>query len=319
MGQPNIVMTGVSSFTGCHIARALANSGFAVTGIISHQRDAYEPYRAARLRWIADAGVECVTLNLEMSTELRTLLQTQRPHFFVHHAAWTHENHLPTYDRVRGDRLGTDFLQTLYPVLAEIGTARLLLTGTAAEYANGAHAHVETENAPPDTPYGLTKFAATQCARECAHRFALPTRVLRIFMPFGPFESPEKLISTAVHHLQRGIALPLSPCELVRDFVAAEDIGNGYVAALTHWPPAQGFDIINLCSGHGTSVRAFLTQLATTLRTDPALLQFGKNQSRTNEPPILIGNPDRAKSILAWAAPLPEPLTLNAEPFKRSP
>ena len=44
-----VIVTGISSFVGMHLARRFAREGFRVVGTISKPRDTYDGIRAARL------------------------------------------------------------------------------------------------------------------------------------------------------------------------------------------------------------------------------------------------------------------------------
>jgi nucleoside-diphosphate-sugar epimerase len=58
--------------------------------------------------------------------------------------------------------------------------------------------------------------------------------------------------------------------------------------------------IWNICTGIGTSVRAFATETAQAMGAPAALLGFGDLPMRVDDEPFLVGDGERATSELGW-------------------
>jgi len=87
MTKPTAIVTGVSSFVGCHLARAFAGFGYDVVAVTSRAREAYDGVRAARLTFIEDR-VEFSVCDLTDGAALGALIEKHQPDAWVQHAGY---------------------------------------------------------------------------------------------------------------------------------------------------------------------------------------------------------------------------------------
>lgn len=300
MNAETLVVTGLSSFLGTHLARAFARKGFRVLGTTTRPAEAYDDVRRQRIQVAESAGVEVHQLDVTDAVALHRFVEREQPAVWVHHAGWATDYGHPTYDLERGHAVNVAPLRPLGEALVRNGCRGLLLTGSSMEYSDSDQPARETDACWPTTPYGLSKLAATLRARQLAHELGLRTRVARLFIPFGPSDHPQKLLSSAVTALRAAQPIDLSPCEQARDFLHVEDATRGYEALVRDLDRPQPFDLFNLCSGEAVTLKRLLLDIAIVLRADPGLLQFGKRVMRPGEPPVSFGDNTRARSVLGW-------------------
>lgn len=292
-----VVVTGASSFVGMHLVEALASAGYRVIAAHSRTRDRYDGIRADRLVRIAD----CATLHeldLREPSAIAALVDLAGPKLWVQHAGHAENYGSLDYDLVAGTAVNLVPLNSIYSRLAGSGCG-VIVTGSSMEYAVSGDANREDETCWPDTPYGLSKLSETLAARQLALRYAVPTRVARLYIPFGRFDNPAKLLSLVSAALAAGKPVDLSPCEQRRDFTAVADICRGYLA-LANDMGRTAFDLFNLCGGRALPLKALLLALAKSAGRDPALLRFGAIPMRPGEPPVSFGDNGKAKELLHW-------------------
>jgi nucleoside-diphosphate-sugar epimerase len=297
-----VVVTGISSFVGMHLAQRFSRDGFRVVGTVSKPATAYEGVRAVRLNELK-GNVEFIELDIENASSVAAAIERVSPVLWLHHAGYAENYTSHDYDQKRGRAVNVAPLTHLYESLAGRGCS-VIITGSGAEYSTSVVASREKDVCAPDTPYGLSKLAETLRAGQLAEQFDVPTRVARLYIPFGAFDNPEKLLAQVIDGLRRGRPVDLSACTQSRDFLAISDLCDAYVALGKDMPRAR-FDIFNICSGEATILRDFLQNIALALKADPTLLRFGKRGMRPGEAPTVFGSNEKARRALGWS---PTPL-----------
>lgn len=304
MSGRTIIVTGVSSFVGCHLAHAFARSGDKVVAVTSRPRDAYEGIRAARLKYI-ERHVEFSVCDLTDARQVGALIATHHPAVWVQHAGYADNYASREYDLRKSLALNVVALEPLYRHLQGTG-AGVIVTGSSMEYATGDAASREEDACWPDLPYGVSKLAETVEAARLARQYAVPTRVARLYIPVGPLDAPGKLMDYVIKTLVAGDVADLSPCAQKRDFLGVADICRAYVRLADDFA-RQTFDLFNICSGEAVELKALLLNVAALMGANPRLLNFGAKPMRPGEPMVSYGSNDKARKILGW-----KPTSLNS-------
>ncbi len=292
-----VVVTGVSSFVGLHLARHHARRGERVVAVTSRPLSAYDGIRARRLASL-QGQVAFVEADLTDGAAVAALVAQSKPTLWLHHAGFADAYASPDYDLAEGLRVNAAALAPLYQALAGRGCG-VIVTGSSAEYSASGEANREDDACWPDMPYGIAKLAETLRARQLAERYAVPTRVARLYIPFGQFDHPDKLLAQVVSGLRAGRPIALSPCTQRRDFLGISDLCTGYDALARDLPRAV-FDVFNICSGEAVELRAFLVGIAECMRADPALLGFGQRPMRPGEAEVSFGSNAKAARLMGW-------------------
>src|SRR4029077_14128968 len=85
--MPTVVVTGVTSFVGLHLARSYADRGDHVVAVTRRLRSSYEGIRAARLREL-EGRVEFVQSDVTDAQAVVRLVKTSTPSLWLHHAGF---------------------------------------------------------------------------------------------------------------------------------------------------------------------------------------------------------------------------------------
>ncbi len=295
-----MVVTGTSSFIGVHLAIHFAGIGYTVVGTYADEHEKEDELRRARLEAAASAGAKIEPLDFTDRDATETFISGFRPDYWIHHAGWAVAYGSKDYDLERANAVNVSPLGRIYSSLSAVGCRGVIVTGTSAEYSDSVEACRESDCCLPSMPYGLSKHAETIRAGQLAIDYRLPTRVARVFIPYGAYDAPGKLLSTVISSLREGKPVDLSPCEQKRDFISVDDLVEGYAALVRDLERDEFFDIFNLCSGEAVTLKELLLKIAETIGADSSLLRFGAIEMRPGEPPVSYGSRDKAGKILGW-------------------
>lgn len=297
MSDKTAIITGVSSFVGCHLAQAFFQAGWSVVAVISRPKDTYDGIRAERLEYIQD-NVTFVVCDLTDARAVEGVIDAHAPNLWVQHAGFADNYASPNYDLGKSLALNVVALEPIYRCLTGTGCG-VIVTGSSMEYASSTEPNHEDDVCWPELPYGVSKLAETVEAYRLCCQYDVPTRVVRLYIPVGAYDAPGKLMDFVIKQLLAGDAAALSPCIQKRDFLSVEDISIAYVR-LADDMGRQAFDIFNICSGEARELKALLMTLAEIIGADTGLLDFGARPMREGEAMVSVGDNSKAQAILNW-------------------
>lgn len=299
-----IIVTGVSSFIGAHLARFLAARGNKVIATCSRPRQAYTSLEAERLCFAESAGAVLENIDITDDAATEDLIRRYKPIYWISHAGWAQDHSSSDYDIELGHITQISPYSAIFAALKSVGCQGVVSTGSGAEYHADEDGSDEDDFRWPDRPYGLTKLTKTIRFRQLAAEFCLPVRIARIFNPLGILENSERLVSSVADALIRGLPLEVSDASLERDFIHIEDVCAGYLALLQDCRKDIGFDVFNICGGEPVRLERVVELLAAAFGRDPSQIRFGQKSSRKGEPRVVFGLNEKARTQLNWT-PLP--------------
>lgn len=295
-----VVVTGISSFIGSHIASCLSKKGFEVIGTGTKPKAEYSGIRLSRINFTYQTGVKYKVLNILDEVGIRRFIDNTAPNYWFHLPAWTKDWGSLDYDLGKAFQIQVLSLNTIYKSLVKNNAAGIIITGSDSEYGNLEMACSEDHNCQPVMPYGFGKLMSTLHSRILANKYNLSTRVGRVFIPFGNYENPKKIIPTVLASLESKQSIKLSPCNQKRDFLYIDDLTDGFLKLMLNLGSGELFDIFNICSGKATSLKDILIKITNLFGYDRDLLRFGEINLRKGEPKVLFGNNIKAKTLLNW-------------------
>ncbi len=136
---------------------------------------------------------------------------------------------------------------------------RIILASSANIYGSQVVEVIdESCQAKPVNHYGCSKWAMEQVARSFADQ--LNITITRPFNYTGRGQDEKFLVPKIVAHFQRGAdTIELGNIDIWRDFSDVRWVSRAYCQLLS--TPANGFNIVNLCSGRLTSIREIIAIL----------------------------------------------------------
>lgn len=205
---------------------------------------------------------------------------------------------------------------TLLDAMRAHGCNRFILSSTAAVYGDPQYLPVDEKHpANPINPYGRSKLMLETVLRDYSAAFPFKAIVLRYFNAAGADpaggggesqEVKQNLIPIVINNLEKGITTDVfggdwetSDGTAVRDYIHIVDIAAGHLLALKAImaDTAKPFDVFNLGTGAGSSVKEVLTVLAEVAGKPIPHRIVGR---RAGDPGSLVASNKKAALELGW-------------------
>jgi nucleoside-diphosphate-sugar epimerase len=265
-----VLVTGLRSFTGPYLARALQAAGHEVHG--------------------AD---EAAGFDLRQPASLESALAAIQPEYVVHLAALSSVTHANAAELYAVNTVGTaNLLEAIAQAAPRV--RKVLLASSANVYGNSDADPIDEQVPPaPVNHYACSKLAMEFIARTWFER--LPILIVRPFNYTGPGQTENFLIPKLVaHYAQRRPVLELGNIEVERDFSDVRMVADAYARLLA--ADSAGM-VVNVCSGVGRSLRSVLDELQRITGHAPEL-RVAEHLVRRAEVHRLVGSNRRLRELI---------------------
>ncbi len=274
-----VLVTGATGFIGRQSLAPLLARGFEVHAVTSH------PLVRPSGNWHQ--------ADLLQAPQVAALLETVRPTHLLHFAWYAkHGEFWTSAENLRWVQASLDLLRQFQ----RHGGERVVMAGTCAEYDWGHGTCVEaTTPIVPISLYGTAKQALSLILASFAATTGLSAAWGRIFLVYGPFEHPDRLVAAVCRALLKGEPALCSHGEQVRDLLFATDAADAFAALLDS--PVSG--TVNVASGQPMALDVVVRAIADLLGR-PDLLRFGALATAPDDPPRLVADTARLNQELGW-------------------
>lgn len=252
-----ILITGATSFTGAHIARALGDAGFQVVATLTRRLVHYSDPLIQKRReysqiseWIEEAPFG--------SARMIEAIRSIQPHIFVNHGADIKGYRQPDFDYLGSVAASLTGLRPVVEALASSGCQRWIHTGSIFEPDEGEAGLQPTPSAEAMSIYGVSKSMVWQPVRFFAVKSGLKVSKIIIPNPVGPFENPDRMIPFFVKTWKSGGVPTLKTPQLIRDNIPASWLARTYVDEAQWGDSGRDSVRIRRPSGYALSNEAFL-------------------------------------------------------------
>ena len=284
---------GASGFIGAWVARCARDAGADVTAI------ARTPAGAARIERFVGGDVRVLEEDLD-PTRMEALLARTGAQIVFNMAGYGVD---PTErDEATARRINVDLVGAVCAALERSESdgwtgLRLVHVGSALEYGEARGDLNEDTTEVATTLYGTTKLDGTREVRS-AHSRGLAAITARLFTVYGPGEHPGRLLPTLRAAGDGDDVIELTEGRQLRDFTYAGDVAEGVLrlASCTAHTPS----VVNLATGHLTSVRTVVKTYAEVLDIARERLHFGALPTRVEEMAHHPVNIERLRTLLGW-------------------
>ena len=299
----NILVTGGAGYVGSHAARLLDRAGHQVwvyDNLALGHRGAFRPERL-------------IVGDLIDRPKLTAALAEKQIDAVMHFAAISlvPESVSDPAKYYQNNVVGS---LSLLEAMRAAGVQRIVFSSTTATYGIPQTLPI-TEDEPqrPITPYGFCKVVIEQALADYAAAYGFGYAALRYFNAsgaspdgdIGEDHKPESHLIPLVlqvalgqrpHITVFGEDYPTPDGTCIRDYVHVDDLGTAHVLALDHLRPGTELKL-NLGTGGGYSVRQVIEMCRrVTGHQIPAIV----GPRRAGDPPELVADPSRAKTVLNW-------------------
>ena len=267
-----VLMTGISGFTGQHLAARLTQAGYQVMGLTQSEHSL--PWRT----------VCCDLANRDL---LIQLVKEEQPDYMVHLAAISFVAHGDPRDMYLCNLLGSrHFLEAA----SKVNPTAVLFASSANIYGNAeADFITEQQVAAPANDYAVSKIASEYLVPLFPQ---VPVTLVRPFNYTGPGQDLKFLLPKIVSHFkQRAPVIELGNIDVERDFSDVRMVVESYQKLLEQPAPGQTF---NVCSGRGYTLRQVI-ELMTDITGHPIEVRVNPAFVRANEVKRLVGSPEKLR------------------------
>ncbi len=276
-----VLITGVSGFIGCHLARQLESAGAEIVGLA-----------ADRPERVIGELFETDVCDLQA---LSRIVGRSAPDVVVHLAGLSHVGQ--SWNRP-GDYLRVNFIGTRNVVRAA-GGRRVIVASSAEVYGvvpESEQPIAEDRPLDPRSPYAMTKACAEVLA--CEHEAI----IARAFNIVGIGQSRQFAVPSfaaqlaAIRRGERPAVLQVGDLSPRRDFLHVDDAASAYRTLIDHGEPGG---VYNLASGDAWSIGEVLDRLRRISGVE-AEVERDEERLRPVDVPLLRGD-SRKLRALGWA------------------
>jgi len=286
-----VLITGASGFIGSHLARRLVREGARVTALV------FPDCPRTRLSDIEEK-IAIYPVDIRDGSTLMKLMEKIKPRKIFHLAGITSVDRSPSkLDRTLSVNLGGTL--NLLRALARIEYDAFICTCTAEAYGKNQPPFREEMALDPQSPYSLSKAAATLACKTWANSFGARVTVLRLFLVYGPGQEEERFLP---HLIKSGLTqqpLRMTPGEQTREYTYIDDVIDSFLLAAEKGR-GRG-EVINIGTGREISLRDLVTMVESILGR-PVVRSGEPLPYRKNEIWRIIGDHSRAAEELKWHA-----------------
>jgi nucleoside-diphosphate-sugar epimerase len=275
-----VLVTGGTGFIGRHTLPLLVDAGYDVH-VVTRGRDPD----------VAGVTVHHADLLVPGAAE-RLAIEVAPSHLL--HAAWflTPGQVWNSFENLRWVEASVAIVRAF----AAAGGRRAVMAGTCSEYLPGDGPCVEGETPlDPTTLYGASKDAVRSLSELAAREAGFELAWARIFLAFGPYEHPARLVSSITRNLLLGRPAPCSHGRQVRDYLYTPDIGAALVALLASGVTGP----VNVGSGEPVTLRQIIEHIGQGVGR-PDLIEFDALTPPEHEPKTLVADVTRLREEVGF-------------------
>ncbi len=170
-------------------------------------------------------------------------------------------------------------------------------SGTAYEYGSIKGVIDESSNGHPIGLYGITKKASSEYVYNVAKKYQKKMFTARIFTPFGPLDTGNRLIPYVIASTIKGTRVKIMQPTSIRDFIYIDDVSRAFDTIIKASKDMPYGEIINVGTGIPTSIRD-LVELIQSIMGEKTAVDYEEIINQDDATSLCARN-DRLKS-LGW-------------------
>ena len=247
--KESVLITGSTGFIGRNLLPKLLADGHAVLAVTSNQNKVQSMF-----------GIESVDIHSYLNGFAKRTIQEFKPTAMVH-LAWSG---LPDYS-IENNRHNLQIGIDVIDAAIAFGVERFIGSGSCWEY--GSLSGPLKENMDPENvgDFGNAKISLANYMLERAQEVSGIGNWLRLFYVFGEGQRERSVIPSVISSFQKGKTPELNDVNKALDFIHVEDVAEIITRVLSR---SNESEIINVGSGHPTSISSMIDIIANTMSID---------------------------------------------------
>jgi nucleoside-diphosphate-sugar epimerase len=222
LANQKILLTGLTSFSGCHIAKELLNNGYSVFAPLLKKANEYSGLKEERLK--LSLGAQTIAPCDIQSLDFINILSDIKPQIFINHGGFIENYRSIDFDYLKHLETNLKHIKILVQTLKENGCKVFIHSGSAFEPG-------EEYSQFGISPYGVAKkMVWDMTVFWCVH-FQLPIVKVVIPNPYGFLENDDRLLPIFAKKIKAGESVQLSGAEQIRNNIRAEHLAKYYLQA----------------------------------------------------------------------------------------
>ncbi|WP_026079958.1 UDP-glucose 4-epimerase GalE [Spirulina subsalsa] len=305
--KPTILVTGGAGYIGSHAVLELKKAGYPVVildNLVYGHQELVEQV----------LGVELIVGDTCDRTLLDQLFQTYPIGAVMHFAAYAYvgESVTDPAKYYQNNVVGT---LTLLEAMRQAGINKFVFSSTCATYGMPEILPIpEDHPQAPINPYGTSKLMVEQILSDYSHAYGFNSVRFRYFNAAGADQSgtlgedhnPEThLIPLTLYAAMGkrdsisifGTDYPTPDGTCIRDYIHVTDLASAHLLGLEYLLKGGETAVFNLGNGNGFSVREVIDTVKRITGRDFKVVECDR---RPGDPPVLVGNSEKARKILNW-------------------
>lgn len=286
-----VLVTGASGFVGAHMVQCLHDSGHEVVATSLHDAQRLDVEDPASIDSVLSKG------HLDAVVHLAALASVPQ--------SW--DDPAATY---RTNIMGTS---NLLEALRKHGDVKVLLVGSAQEYAPKQTPIHEGDPLLGSTPYALSKIAQEQIGQMMHLTHGMHVMIARSFNHTGPGQGPHYSVGAfckQIIDIERRVSekkMKVGYLGARRDFLDVRDVVVAYRLLLEGGNAGEAY---NVCSGEAWEIRKILQTLVDLADVGDVEIQEDP-EPRPGDPPLLVGDGAKILAQVGWRPRIPMAKSLS--------
>lgn len=300
METKRALITGITGFTGSHLAELLLKEGLDVWGT----------YRwRSKLDNITDIkdSIHLLECDLRDSHSVFKAVQESRPDFIFHLAAQTFVQYSwkAPADTMETNAIGTiHLLESVRQLKDEIDPV-IQIAGSSEEYGlvlDGETPIKETNQLRPLSPYGISKVSTDMLGVQYNRSYGMKTIITRAFNHTGPRRGDVFVTSNfakQIAEIEKGLRpkiIHVGNLDSIRDFTDVRDLVRAYWLSVNK---CKFGEVYNVCSRNGIKIRDMLDILLS-MSTCDIKIEQDFTRMRPSDVEVLIGDCSKFRECTNW-------------------
>jgi nucleoside-diphosphate-sugar epimerase len=247
--KESVLITGSTGFIGRNLLPKLLADGHAVLAVTSNQNKVQSMF-----------GIESVDIHSYLNGFAKREIQEFKPTAMVH-LAWSG---LPDYS-IENNKYNLQIGIDVIDAAVAFGVERFIGSGSCWEY--GSLSGPLKENMDPENvgDFGNAKISLANYMLERAQEVSGIGNWLRLFYVFGEGQRERSVIPSVISSFQKEKTPELNDVNKALDFIHVEDVAEIITRVLSR---SNESEIINVGSGHPTSISSLIDIIANTMSID---------------------------------------------------
>jgi nucleoside-diphosphate-sugar epimerase len=285
-----ILITGANGFLGANFTRFLNDNGKNLSIFMNKKSNIW------RIKDIVKQ-IDVHYLDIKNKNKVFKKIKEVKPDYVYHFASYgVHPNQNNFEKMVKTNILGTS---NILQALEQYGVKRLINIGSGAEYGQMKERNRESDCINPTIPYTITKATQTLFIKYFSEIKKVPSVTLRMFTPYGKFESKGRLVSDIMVSIIKKKPLFLSSKFAHRDFIFIDDVNKALIK--TAMKPKIENEIFNIGGGKAISIRK-IVELSQKLSDNKIKIFWNTKESRILDKfqKAPFADLEKTEKVLGW-------------------